>query len=165
MKLFVLLSIMALISTPAPSKPLGKASFAAVGEGLALDIDGQGAVVDGSIVKTGSTISGTFTVNLREFKTGIALRDDHLCKALDCDKFPKAVFVLDKIETLEGEKPFTGKLTLHGVTKAFSGMAKIKGSDVTASGKIQLTDFGITPPEYKLARVSNSVDVRVNLAL
>jgi polyisoprenoid-binding protein YceI len=155
MRLFVLAL---LLSSPAYGKPVGTAAFHAIGEGLALDINGEGAKVDLS--------SGAYSVKLSEFKTGIALRDTHLCKALECDKYPKAVFTIDPAFVMkDGDNTFKGTMELHGVKKPFSGQATIKGNKVFAIARLKLTDFGITPPDYKAAKVNNEVDITIDLAL
>lgn len=165
MRLFLIFLFAGFIMKPLLAKPLGKATFHAVGEGLALDINGEGAAVDADLKRDGGKLSGSFSVKLSDFKTGIALRDEHLCKALECGKYPKAVFTLAAFEVRDGETPFSGTLDLHGQTKPFSGTAKVKGSTVSATAKIKLSDFGITPPDYKAAKVSNEVEISVDLAL
>ena len=165
MRFFILLFLFGLVSTPILAKTIGKASFKAEGKGLAIDITGEGAFIDGNVKRDGGKLSGVFTVKLADLKTGIALRDEHMCKALLCDKHPTATFTLPGIEVRDGETPFTGTLNLAGKTSPFSGTAKFKGSQVSAKGTLKLTDFGITPPEYQVARVSNEVEVTVEIAL
>jgi len=165
MRLFILLFLFGLVSTPIVAKTMGKATFKAEGKGLAIDITGEGAFIDANIKRDAGKVSGIFTVKLADFKTGIALRDEHMCKALLCEKYPVAIFTLTGIEVRDGETPFTGTLNLAGKTSPFSGTAKFKGSQVSAKGVLKLTDFGITPPDYKAASVSNEVEVTVEIAL
>lgn len=163
MQMFLFLLVLGFAATPVIAKPVGKASFHAVGEGLALDINGEGGQVDGDLKKVGDKISGTFKVKLNDFKTGIAMRDQHLQDLLESSKYPWAKFVLSEAAMRDGN--ISGTLELHGKSVAYSWPAEFKGNRVSVKGKLKLTDFGITPPEYKLAKVSNDVEITVDLAL
>lgn len=165
MRSVFLLFVIALIAQPVIAKPIGKASFSAQGEGLALDIEGTGGMVDADLKKAAGKVSGTFKVKVADFKTGIALRDEHFRKFLETDKFPFATFSLSEVEQKDGKTPFSGSLELHGKSAPFTGQAEFKGSQVSISGKLKLTDFGLTPPEYKLAKVSDVVEVKVEITL
>lgn len=163
MRLFLFFLFLGFAAEPVLAKTVGTASFHAVGEGLALDINGEGGKVDAELTKTGTKIAGVFKVKLSDFKTGIALRDEHLQKTLESDKYPWAKFTLSEVEAKDGK--IAGTLELHGKSVAYSGDAVFKGNQVSVKGKIKLTDFGITPPEYKLAKVANEVEITVDLAL
>lgn len=163
MKTTLFLLFVAFASEPCIAKPIGKVSFLATGEGLALDINGEGGIVDAEITRHGNKISGTFEVKLSDFKTGLALRDEHLQKLLEISKFPTAKFKILEMEAVTGV--VNGTLELHGRSMVYAWPATFDGSRVSVGGKIKLTDFGITPPEYKVARVSNEVEITVNLAL
>jgi polyisoprenoid-binding protein YceI len=165
MRFFFIILFLGLMATPVLAKTAGKASFSAEGQGLAIDITAENAPVDADIKKDGGKISGTFSVKIADFKTGIALRDEHMCKALSCAEHPKAIFVLAPMDLKDGDGTFSGTLELAGKKAPFSGKATIKGSRVSATASLKLSDFGITPPEYKVARVSNEVEVKVEMAL
>jgi len=163
MRVLLFLAFCAFAARPIEAKPVGKASFLATGEGLALDIKGEGGIVDGDVKQSSTKISGVFTVKLKDFKTGIAMRDEHMLKALEVDKYPTAKFTLVEQEPRSGN--ITGTLELHGKSLPYFGQAEFKGSQVSVTGKIKLSDFGIKPPEYKLAKVSDEVSITVDLAL
>jgi polyisoprenoid-binding protein YceI len=164
----IFLSMALLISTEiAFSKPLGVASFYAEGKGLAIDINGEGATIDGEVKKEGTKITGgELKVKLKDFKTGIEERDKHMCSALECDKFPEASFKLQAAE-LKAGSPILGEMTLHGVTKKLAGwkVESLAGGKVKAKGNINLKEFGIEPPSYKVAKVSDNVEVTVELTI
>jgi polyisoprenoid-binding protein YceI len=165
MRFFIVLILFGIVSTPVLAKPAGKASFSAAGKGFAIDSEGD-APIDAEISKADGMISGTFTVKMADLKTGIALRDKHLCEALNCGKYPKAIFVLSPFAMKDGEGTFTGSLELAGKKAPFSGKATLRGSQVTAKGTIKLTDHGVTPPNYKdVGAVSNEVEVKIDVAL
>ncbi len=166
MKMFCVMTVLALSSTLAQAAPLGgKVTFVAKGEGLALDITSEGGVLMGDVKKDGDLVSGTFEVKLAQLKTGIDLRDEHMQKAFESSKYPLAKFTLKPVKLGANNGPFSGEMTLHGVTKPISGTARQAGKDVTAEFKILLSDFAIKPPEYKLAKVKNEVEVKVSLSL
>ena len=163
MKFGFLILFFAFAAEPCIAKPIGKANFNATGVGLALDINGEGGIVDAEVTRNGSRVSGEFKVKLSDFKTGLSLRDEHLQKLLEVTKFPYAKFTLSEGEAVSGG--VNGTLELHGKTMPVAWTAKFEGSKVSVKGKINLTDFGITPPEYKLAKVANEVEISVDIAI
>lgn len=165
MRLFVLFMLFGIVSTPVIGKPVGKAGFHAFGEGLAIDIDAENAPIDVNVKNESGKFTGTFTVNLKDFKTGMPLRDEHMCKALECDKFPKATLTVSAVSIGNSDSSFTGILELHGQKKPFAGTATLKGSSLSAKGKLKLTEFGITPPTYQIAKVRDEVEVTVEISL
>lgn len=115
--------------------------------------------------------SVVFTVPLKEVKTGIALRDSHMCeKYLECGKFPNAELKIKRADIkveegkeTSGEAP--GKITLHGQTKDTKVKYKAKkaGSDITvdATFPIDYTAHGVNKAEYLGAEVKKDVTVNV----
>lgn len=162
LKIFIASFVLFTMSDIAQAKIVGEAKFHAEGEGLALDVDGAGAKVEGDL-EPGKAVKGTkFSVNLADFKTGIELRDEHLCKALECSKYPIAQFIIGDFQLKDG--PLNGELLLHGVKKPVKGwIAKREGSKIKVSGKLLLSDFGIKAPSYKAAQISDSVEVSVEI--
>ncbi len=166
MRMFILILLFGVVSTPVIGKPVGTAIFHTFGEGLAINIDGEKAPIDLNIKNESGKITGSFTVNLKDFKTGNSKRDQHMCDALECDKFPKTTLVVSGVSVAMSDTPFTGTLELHGQKKPFSGTATLKGSTLRATGKLKLTDFGITPPSYlNVAKVRDEVEVTVEISL
>lgn len=163
LKIFMTAFVFFTIVDLAQAKVIGEAKFHTIGEGLAIDIDGVGGKVESVDAEKGGKVEGSrFSVKLAEFKTGMDLRDKHMCDALECKKFPLAQFTLTKFQ--KGDGPIEGALTLHGVTRRIQGWtAKVDGSKISVSGKILLSDFGIKAPNYKLAQVSDVVEVAVEV--
>jgi polyisoprenoid-binding protein YceI len=112
---------------------------------------------------------------LTNLKTGIALRDRHLRKYLETDKYPDATLEVDRKKLnlpgndKEVEASATGDFTLHGVTKPvkFSYKANRTGSDyhVQALATINITDFKIEQPCYLRVCVDEDVKLKVKFKL
>jgi polyisoprenoid-binding protein YceI len=137
-----------------------------------LNIEGKTSTLN--VKEDGDTV--TFTVPLNTVKTGIALRDEHMCKdkALDCAKHPTAELKIKRADIkledgkeTSGEAP--GKMTLHGQTKDVKVKYKVKkaGGDVTvdANTTIKYTDYGIQKAEYLGAEVKPDVTLKVTSTL
>lgn len=115
------------------------------------------------------------TVPLGEVKTGIGLRDKHLKRALETDKFPDATLVVErsKLSFPENDKTVTGKakgqLTLHGVTKPleFSYKALRTGSDfhVQALASVDIRDHDVEVPCYLGVCVEPTVKLKIKFKL
>ena len=144
---------------------VGTASFLAK-TNAGFEVKGEKAKVSSSDLKKSTNVNGTFEVLLKDFKTGMDLRDEHLCKALECDKYPKAVYKLSApIEIKDGEASVSGDLTLHGVTKPFSGKAKVTGTEFKFAGDLKLADFGIKAPDYKLVKIEDLIKIEVSIKI
>jgi polyisoprenoid-binding protein YceI len=163
MQLLFLLFSLAFVSDPILAKTIGKASFHASGKGFALDVNGEGAMVDGDIIRKGKSIAGSFTVTLADFKTGIDKRDQHLRETLEVTKYPIAKLTLD--ETALGSPLITGNLELHGVTRKVSWAAEFKGNTVIVHGLVSLSEFGIKPPEYKFVKIEDGVELVIEISI
>lgn len=155
----------------------GSSEFVAVGKPSALKIKGQGAGLAGDLKLEGKSVSGTFTFDMDKFVTGIDLRDHHMKeKYLEVPKYPKATFSLETLALpsnpgTDGFKkdgvPFTGKLTLHGVTLPVSGTIDIATASGVTQGdgqfEIKISDFKIDVPKYLGITVADSVQVKVHI--
>lgn len=132
----------------------GKASFVAH-TSAGFDVKGEGAPV---------TKSGTkYTVKLSDLKTGMDLRDGHMCKTLECDKYPEASFEADSAPKADSKK-VSGKMTLHGVTKPFTGDLTNDGKLISFKGKLKLSDYGMKAPDYKLISVQDELEVFIEMS-
>lgn len=134
--------------SPVHAAGMGKASFTAH-TSAGFDVKGEGA----SVSKDGNK----YKIKLSDLKTGMGLRDEHMCKALECDKFPEALFEADPVA---GNK-VSGKMTLHGVTKPWEGELSKDGNTISVKGKLKLSDYGIKTPDYKLIHVEDSVEILI----
>jgi polyisoprenoid-binding protein YceI len=132
-----------------------------------LNIEGKTSTLN--VKEDGDTVS--FSVPLSSVKTGIALRDTHMCeKYLECNKHPNAELKIKRADVkLEEGKETTGevpgKLTLHGQTKDVKVKYKAKkaGGDVTvdANTTFKYTDHGVNKAEYLGAEVKPDINLVV----
>ncbi len=117
----------------------------------------------------------TISVPLTNLKTGIGLRDRHLRRYLETDKFPEATLEVERttLKLPENDKSVNasrkGDFTLHGVTKPikFHYQANRTGSDyhVQALATIDITDFGIEKPCYLRVCAGTQVKLKVKFKL
>lgn len=149
----------------ASAKDMGTAEFKAKAMGGTVVINGEGGKVEGDLKLSGGMIGGgRFSVKLADLKTGMSLRDEHMLKALEADKFSTVHFTLDEQALNSG--PLLGELTLHGVTRKVEGwVMDTSDNTVTVKGKIKLSDFGIKAPSYLKVTVADDVEIVVRLSI
>jgi polyisoprenoid-binding protein YceI len=118
-------------------------------------------------------------VEAASIDTRDANRDGHLRSPdfFDVEKYPLITFKSTKVEHEGGEEyKVLGELTIHGVTKPVAFKAEYTGqgkdpwggtrAGLTASGKIDRRDFGLTfnaPLEGGGVMVGNDVKVEIDL--
>lgn len=112
--------------------------------------------------------TGSVTVPVVKLKTGLGLRDEHARSetALNADKFPNAVFTLDKLtggKLIEGQTlstTATGKLTIKGKTLAVTAPVKA----TLQAGKVNVsTQFKINPHDYEVNYPGSSDSATLNV--
>ena len=137
--------------------------------------DAKSSAVAGKLaVDPSSTVlAGELSVDLKTLDTGISLRNQHMVETyLEVGKgegFEKATLsnidVGSVAASLDGQKPFTARLRLHGVTQEVAGRATLssRGSStrVDASFPLHISDYAIAAPRYLGVGVKNDVTVRV----
>lgn len=105
------------------------------------------------------------------FSTGIALRDNHTRKALEADKHPNIEVLLPKGEVKlpssgETSGDVNGTVKLHGVSKParVHYTAKAEGGLVRIHSalRVNVNDFGISPPSYLGVTVKPDVDITID---
>lgn len=153
--------------TPAPA---GSVQFLAVGRPSMLKIHGTGSKLEGKLQVQGKEVSGKVSIPLSTLDSGIALRTEHMKeKYLEVKKFPQAELELVQAEVDEktlstsGEKPFRGKLSLHGKQKEVQGTFELKDGVVKAKFPLTLSDYAIEIPSYLGIKVADLVDVNVEI--
>ncbi|MCM2277372.1 MAG: YceI family protein [Oligoflexia bacterium] len=153
----------------------GSTEFVAVGNPTAIRIRGTAERPKGKLTIDGASVSGTITVPVASFDSGLALRNQHMKqKYMEVDKYPDVAFSLTSLGSLDkvteskdfsSEVPFDGKLKIHGVEKGVQGKAKVarKGDSVSvaAAMKINIRDFNIEVPTFAGVTVTNDVDIKV----
>ena len=120
-------------------------------------------------------LRGTVEIEIEKFQTGITLRDQHMKeKYLQAKEFPRARLSITeaavdgdftKSLNLTGEKPFRGKLSLHGKEQDVVGTFQVKEGLVQAKFPISLQDYSIEVPKYLGITVANTVDVSAEFPL
>ena len=121
---------------------------------------------------TGQTSS--FKVDLRTLKTDEALRDRFVGDmTLQTGRFPFAEFVVtgvtpfpaNYVDGTEVSINITGNMTIHGVTKplTFASKARRAGNALTGIADVdfKMGDFGITPPDVRLAKAEDGVHLQI----
>lgn len=176
MRMLALILISAQFVHPASASTFvakaGEVKFIATGKPGFLKIKGEskGKGPAGKITITDGAATGEFTFELASLDTGIDLRNDHMKnKYLEIGKFPLARLAIDRLTISDGElkngfkKEFTGKLTLHGVSKDLKGTLSFDGGKSAASAtfEILVSDFKIDIPAYMGVTVSEKVAIEV----
>lgn len=161
------------------SKQTSKVEFFAVGKPSLIKINGTGGKLTGNLEIEKNQVKGQFKVNLDEFTTGIALRDQHMKeKYLEVSKFAEATFEIEKIELPEdflstkkiySNVPFEGKFSLHGVEKKLKGIAEVDtrkdNPAVATEFKVLVSDYKINIPTYLGIKVADEVTVKTTVNL
>lgn len=107
-----------------------------------------------------------FVLKPETLDTGIGLRDNHMRKALEVEKFPTAQIVIPKADVAgKASGSLKGKLTLHGITKPISITYRSEagggGLAVSASLKVDMKQFAIETPSYLGVSVKPEVEIEV----
>ena len=151
--------------------------FIAVGRPSMLKVKGTGGKPTGSFT-TGAKAGGEIQVDMRDFTTGIALRDKHMKEKYLGTEKPENQFAKLRITSIEmpGEEVpvrgevdarVSGTLTLHGKTQPIRTESKIRidGKNLTTEVKfkLKLSDYGIEIPSYAGITVAEMVDINIKL--
>lgn len=94
------------------------------------------------------------TIPVISLKSGKPGMDDNMNKALKSNQFPEISYILKNHTIDKSEMTVTGELTIAGVSKTIS--SKISHEDIGKHIKfngeltINMSDFGIKPPEFLL---------------
>jgi hypothetical protein len=149
-------------------------NFLAVGKPSMLKIHGKATGPEANLKLEKGNLSGVTKFVLDQLDTGIGLRNQHMKeKYLQTKEFPKAELTIltaavdpgFENSMSNGEKPFLGRLKLHGKEQNVSGIFSVSKGIVMAKFTLKVTDYGIEIPSYLGVTVTDSVDVSVNLAL
>lgn len=170
-----LLPAFAQAAIPLKGKPDGSVNFLAVGKPSALKIHGKASGPEAKLELDGTKLTGSAEFDMNNLTTGINLRDQHMKeKYLQVKDHPKAKLTLTDVAvdpafatslSNNGEKPFKGKLQLHGQERDVEGTYTAKNGLVQAKFQIKLTNYGIEIPSYLGITVAELVDVNVDLPI
>ena len=175
---FILFSGLSQASTMNLDKASSTVEFLAVGRPSMIKIHGKGANIEGHLNLAPEKSEGTFKVDLESFDTGMSLRNQHMKEKyletkIENNKY--AILTISKLDisqvalTKGGtfDVPFSGTLTLHGVTKDISSSAHVnlkdKSFDGTSQLKIKLTDYKINIPTFAGVTVAEDVSIDIQL--
>lgn len=155
--IYIILGILLLVS---PSIAIASGHCEAHAEAFlgVLEFDITGCKIEGDMNYKDGELSGDFFVVLDNLDTGLELRNEHMReKYLETKKYDKARFVLSPLKL--GEKNFSGKLTLHGVSKQISGkVISSNEKSLKVSFQVDLSDFKIATPEYKGISIAKNIN-------
>ena len=147
----------------------GKLDFYDVGNPGAVSVHGKSSSLAGTFFLDSGELNGELRVPSDSFTTGLKLRDHHLKQnVFESSKFPDIFLKITSLkvpaEPGKHEKlPFMASLHLHGVIKKVMGLADItlteKNMKLSAHLDIKLSDYGITPPEFKGMQMKYAIKI------
>lgn len=140
--------------------------FQAVGSPGFLTIEGRGATAKGKLQKTKSgSVEGAFLVDLKEFDTGIELRNSEMQQTyLEVEKYRYAHLRLNPVAIPNsGYFNWSGELSLHGVGNKINGVAFVQGSKIEAKFSVNTSDYKIKKPIHMGIGIEEKVNVIVSL--
>ncbi len=153
----------------------GTVNFLAVGRPSMLKIKGEAKGPEAKLNLDGEKLSGAISFSLEKLDTGIALRNEHMKeKYLEVKTHPTATLTLTDVAvdpafglslTNGSEKPFRGKLALHGKEQEVNGTYTASAGNIIATFPLKLSDFAIDIPSYLGVKVAEDVAVSVELPL
>lgn len=124
--------------------------------------------------QVGNPASGEVVIDLVQASTGVARRDRKMhAKILQTDRYPRAVFRLERLDLPaalhEGQNTLQlhGTLDFHGATHPLSlpALASVRGDRLTARGSVVIPyiAWGLADPSYLLLRVAKEVRAEVQV--
>jgi len=118
--------------------------------------------VTGFATETKSIVSAKdVRVKVKGLQTGVALRDKHLLKRLDSEKFPEIILVKASGRSGKG----TGVIKIKGIEKPISGTYKITNNICEAVFPLKISEFGIDDVSYMGVGVDDEVEISVSIPL
>ena len=162
--IFALFAANAGATTYGFTKSNNKVTWVAIGTPGFLRINGEGGAAEGQLNADAGKVSGALEVALDDYKTGIALRDEHMKKKyLETSKYPKAKLVFKEQPYKEGEGNLIGELTIKDTTKPVKVFFNVSGKKVHATLKVNLKDYpSVGVPCHLGITVADEVEVRVD---
>lgn len=146
-----------------------KVEWVAVGNPGFLKIESKNGTLTGTMSVEDGMITGKFVTSVKDFKTGIKLRDNHMHdKYLHSKEYPEAVFTLNPVKVSSTFKA-TGNMSFHGHEKTQTWECQAGKSDglrkISCVSSIILTDFSVEVPSYLGVTVAKDVKVKVTLVI
>lgn len=141
-------------------------SFTAIAQSVTVDVvlnpmgdfKAKTSEVNGEATIKGDEVSAkNITVNLKNLKSGVELRDKHTHKYLDTKAYPEAVLISATGKGGKGK----GKIKIKGVEHDVDGTYKVEDKVLKADFKVTLSDFGIKDINYMGVGVEDQVTIHV----
>lgn len=118
--------------------------------------------------------TGEVVIDLSRADTGIERRDQKMHeKVLETDRYPTAVYAVERIDLPASLQQGRNDVQLHGVlelqgsqhTVAVPAVAVVEGDQVTATGWIDVpyVDWGLSDPSFFVLRVGKTVRVELEV--
>jgi polyisoprenoid-binding protein YceI len=105
----------------------------------------------------------------------VSQRDGIVSRQLDVQQFPNATFtatsasIPGSVTSAQVDITVPGKLTIHGVAKDVTATAKaqVVGDKIEIAGSvaINMTDYGVSPPQVPFTAVDPTVTIEFDLFL
>lgn len=119
--------------------------------------------------------TGEVVIDLARADTGIERRDQKMHeKVLETDRYPTAVYTIDRIDLPASLQQGRNDVQLHGVLElqgevhhvAVPAVAVVEGDQVSATGWIDVpyVDWGLPDPSFFVLRVGKTVRVELAIA-
>ena len=109
--------------------------------------------------------TATVTVPVKAFTCPNAEMTQHLLEAMKAEKFSEIVYRLERYEVAGGQAQATGTMTITGVTQPVTFAVGLKESPqgvlVEGSTRLDMTKFGVTPPEVMLGMLKVGPQIRI----
>lgn len=109
------------------------------------------------------------TIPVKSIKSGKSGMDKNTYAALKEDKFPEIKYVLKTFKIEEETVKLTGDMTIAGVTKSVSSVAKanVQSGKVEFTGEfpIKMTTFGVEPPTAVMGTIKTGDDLTIKYHL
>lgn len=165
--LFLLMATTSFATAATPLKVSGGVTWQATGKPGFLKIDGEGGKVTGTLNVDGDMVTGTLEVALKDFVTGIELRDEHMRdRYLQVATYPTARLVVTPTK-LGSATSINGVLTIKGTSKPAVGACAVKevsgAYEASCNLSVKLSDYPVGVPSHLGVTVAELVDVAVTL--
>lgn len=109
--------------------------------------------------------SATVTVPVKSFECPHDEMNEHLLEALKAEEYSEIVYRLESYTVADNQVQATGTMTITGVTESIMFPLTLEQTDqgvqVEGDTRIDMTDFGIVPPEVMLGMLKVRPEIRV----
>ncbi len=116
----------------------------------------------GSVKKyKGGYMAENINVPITSLKSGIELRDQHIYKRLEANKFPNVIL----LKAIATKGKFTGILKVKNMKKKIHGVYKTEGKNLVGSFKLKMSDFKLPEASYLGVGVEDEFELVIKAPL